>query len=107
MKALRDRPRVGRPLTHGLDVRLLVAATATSEPPQTDSQWTHQAIADHLHARRGITISASQVGRILAEADLKPHKVRGWLNRPDDPQFFARAQQIRSDLRRRLRPGAV
>jgi transposase len=94
MKALRDRSRPGRPLIHGLDVRLLVAATATSEPPETDSQWTHQAIAEHLHDSRGITISASQVGRILAEADLKPHKVRGWLNRPDDPQFFTRAQQI-------------
>jgi transposase len=94
MKALRDRPRAGRPLTHGLDVRLLVAATATSEPPKTDSQWTHQAIAEHLHESRGIVISASQVGRILAEADLKPHKVRGWLNRSDDPQFFTRAQEI-------------
>lgn len=94
MKALRDRPRAGRPLTHDLDTRLLVAAVATSEPPETDSQWTHQAIAGHLYESRGITISASQVGRILAEADLKPHKVQGWLNRPDDPQFFARAQEI-------------
>lgn len=94
MKALRDKPRPGRPLVYDLDVRLLIVATATSEPPQTDSQWTHQAIAGHLHATHGIGISASQVGRILAEADIKPHKVRGWLNRPDDPQFFARAQQI-------------
>jgi transposase len=94
MKALRDRPRPGRPLTYDLDVRLLVAATATSEPPEPDSQWTHRTIAEHLHVSRGITISASQVGRILAETDLKPHKVRGWLNRPDDPQFFTRAQEI-------------
>jgi transposase len=94
MKALRDRPRPGRPLIHDLDTRLLVAATATSEPPETDSQWTHQAIAEHLHEFRGITISVSQVGRILAETDLKPHKVQGWLNRPDDPQFFTRAQEI-------------
>ena len=94
MKALRDRPRLGRPLTHDLDTRLLVAATPTSEPPEPDSQWTHQAIAENLYESRGITISASQVGRILAEADLKPHKVQGWLHRPDDPQFFTRAQQI-------------
>ncbi len=94
MKALRDRPRPGRPLTHDLDVRLLVMATATSEPPEHDAQWTHRAIAEHLHITRGISISASQVGRILADADLKPHKVRGWLNRPDDPAFFVRAQQI-------------
>jgi transposase len=88
MKALRDRPRPGRPLTHDLDVRLLVIATATSEPPQHDAQWTHRAIREHLHTTRGIRISASQIGRILAEADIKPHKVRGWLNRPDDPEFF-------------------
>lgn len=48
----------------------------------------------HLHQTRGIGISASQVGRILDEADIKPHKVRGWLNRPNDPEFFTRAQQI-------------
>jgi len=94
MKALRDRPRPGRPLTYDLDTRLLVMATATSEPPETDSQWTHRAIAEHLHHTRGIAMSASQVGRVLAEADIKPHKVRGWLNRPDDPQFFTRAQAI-------------
>ena len=94
MKALRDRRRPGRPLVYDLDVRLLVMATATSQPPETDAQWTHRLIAERLHATRGIGISASQVGRILAEADIKPHKVRGWLNRPDDPGFFTRAQTI-------------
>ncbi|WP_432995589.1 IS630 family transposase [Dactylosporangium sp. CA-233914] len=94
IKALVDRPRSGRPPVYGLDVRLLIVATATSNPPDTDSQWTHQGIAGHLAQTRGIGISASQVGRILADADLKPHKVRGWLNRPDDPEFFTRAQTI-------------
>lgn len=94
MKALTDRPRSGRPPVYDLDVRLLIVATATSDPPQTDSQWTHHGIAEHLTQTRGIGISASQVGRILAEADLKPHRVRGWLNRPDDPEFFTRAQAI-------------
>jgi transposase len=93
MKVLVDRPRPGRPPVYDLDVRLLIVATATSDPPEPDSQWTHRTIAGHLHTR-GITISPSQVGRILAEADLKPHKVRGWLNRPDDPAFFTRAQAI-------------
>jgi hypothetical protein len=45
-------------------------------------------IAERLH-HQGLGISASQVGRILADLDLKPHLVRGWLNRPDDPDFFA------------------
>jgi transposase len=94
MKALDDQPRTGRPPVYDLDVRLLIVATATSDPPDPVSQWTHQAIAEHLHHSRGIGISASQVGRVLAEADLKPHKVRGWLNRPDDPAFFTRARDI-------------
>ena len=94
MRALRDRPRPGRPPVYDIDVHLLIIATATSEPPDTDAQWTHQAIAEHLYQTRGIGISPSQVGRILADADIKPHKVRGWLNRPDDPEFFTRAQQI-------------
>lgn len=33
-------------------------------------------------------------GGILAGVDIKPHRVRGWLNRPDDPGFFTRAAQI-------------
>jgi transposase len=94
MRALTDRPRSGRPPVYDVDVHLLVIATATSEPPEFDAQWTHRGIAGHLHASRGIGISASQVGRILAGADIKVHRVRGWLNRPDDPEFFTRAAQI-------------
>ncbi len=39
-------------------------------------------------------MSASQVGRILADADLRPHKVRGWLTRREDPGFWDRAADI-------------
>ncbi|MCW2642055.1 MAG: family transposase [Dactylosporangium sp.] len=39
-------------------------------------------------------ISAAQVGRILAGLDLKPHRVRGWLTRPKDPQFFVKATEV-------------
>jgi hypothetical protein len=34
------------------------------------------------------------VGRVLAEAKVRPHKVRGWLNRADDPAFWARTGQV-------------
>jgi hypothetical protein len=33
-------------------------------------------------------------GVILASLDLKPHRVRGWLNCPADPQFPAKAQAV-------------
>lgn len=94
MRAISDRPRPGRALVYDIDARLLVIATATSAPPEPDSQWTHRMIAGHLRDTAGIGISASQVGRILAEADIKPHQVRGWLNRPADPDFFATAEKI-------------
>ena len=103
---VRDRPRPGRPLLYDLDVWLLVVATATSQPPETYSQWTHQLIAQHLYTTRGIGISASQVEQILAEADLKPYRVRGWLNRPDDPDLCTRARQI-CDLYQNIPDGMV
>jgi transposase len=39
-------------------------------------------------------ISASQIGRILADLDIKPHRVRSWITRPDDPGFWERAADI-------------
>ena len=34
------------------------------------------------------------MGRVLAEARIRPHKVRGWLNRACDPAFWARAGAV-------------
>src|SRR4029453_3632444 len=36
----------------------------------------------------------SQIGRILADLDIKPHRVRSWITRPDDPGFWERAADI-------------
>ena len=72
MRALTDRPRPGRPPVYDIDVHLLIIATATSEPPETDAQWTHRLIAGHLRQHHGMAISASQVGRILARATCGP-----------------------------------
>lgn len=91
LPSLCDRPRSGRPEVYGPDVRLRIAATATSVPPAGCSAWTHHLIAAEL-ADTGI--SASQAGRVLADLDLAPHKVRGWLNRRDDEQFWARAAAV-------------
>lgn len=91
MPTLRDRPRSGRPETYGPDVRLAIVATATSVPPQGVSVWTHALIAEELAE---VGISASQIGRILADLDLAPHRVRGWLNRRDDEAFWAQAAAV-------------
>ncbi|MFF7753205.1 IS630 family transposase [Streptomyces sp. NPDC007971] len=103
MAGLKDRPRSGRPPVYGPQVRLRVVAAATSTPPHPYDGWSHRLIADHL-ADTGI--SASQVGRILAELQLKPHRVRGWLTRPADPQFFAKAAEVCA-LHRNYPPGSM
>ncbi len=87
-----DRPRSGRPLVYGIKGQLLIVATVTQKTPEVDSHWTHQALADHLHEPLGISVS--QIGRILASLDVKPHRVRGWLNRPADPAFHTKAQAV-------------
>jgi len=92
MPGLNDRPRPGRPPSYGLEAQLLIVATVTEVPPAADSHWTHRLLAEHL--REPLGISASQIGRILQALDVKPHRVRGWLNRPADPQFQAKAQAV-------------
>ena len=72
-------------------MRLRIAAAVTSVPPEGCSAWTHHLIAAHL-ADTGI--SASQAGRVLADLELAPHRVRGWLNRRDDEQFWAQAAAV-------------
>lgn len=36
----------------------------------------------------------SQIGRILKTLDIKPHQVRGWITRRDDPDFWERAADV-------------
>jgi transposase len=88
---LRDARRPGRPRVFGPGTRVMVVATATSVPPYPESTWSHRTIAGRM-ADTGI--SASQVGRILADCDVRPHRVRGWLTRRDTPDFRDRAMDI-------------
>lgn len=103
MPALRDRPRSGRPEVYGPAVRLAIVAAATSVPPEENPVWTHALIAARL---AGTGISASQAGRILADLELRPHRVRGWLRRADDDQFWVQAAAV-CDAYLRPPPGTV
>jgi transposase len=91
MAGLRDARRPGRPRTYGPHAHVQIVATATSAPPYPESTWSHRRIAGRL-AQLGI--SSSQVGRILAALDVRPHRVRGWLTRREDPAFWARTGAI-------------
>lgn len=103
MPALLDRARSGRPEVYGPGVRLQIVATATSVPPPGTSVWTHALIAAEL-ADAGV--SASQIGRILGDLQLRPHRVRGWLNRATDDTFWVQAAAV-CDLYLHPRPGTV
>jgi transposase len=91
LAGLEDRPRPGRPLVYGHDQRLRIVATVTQQPPDPASHWSHSQLAQALS---DIGISASQIGRILADLDIKPHRVRGWITRPDDPGFWERVADV-------------
>ncbi|MEU8927106.1 IS630 family transposase [Kitasatospora sp. NPDC048545] len=94
MDGLRDAERSGRPRSYGPEVRVAIVATATSAPPYPEAIWSHRAIAPRVAGTCFAPVSASQVGRILADLDLKPHKVRGWLTRRDTPDFWQRAADV-------------
>jgi transposase len=93
VRGLFDAPRPGRPQIHGPSARLLVVAVATSTPPEAETAWTHSLIRAEI-AERGYRMSRATIGRVLTDAEVRPHKVRGWLNRRDDPQFWEQAGAV-------------
>ncbi len=94
LDGLKDAGRSGRPRRYDDLVRVAVVAAATSTPPGPAATWTHAAIAAQVAGTVFAPISASQVGRVLAGLDLKPHKVTGWLTRRDTPDFWDRVRDI-------------
>lgn len=103
LPGLTDATRPGRPRIYGPAARAEVVATATSMPPCPESTWPHRRIAGRLAA---LGISSAQAGRILAGLDIRPHRVRGWLTRREEPAFWARAAGIRR-LYRAAQPAIV
>ena len=95
LDGLADRPRPGRPRRLGHDERMKMAAIATSakEPNDPVATWTYFDVAAKLVAD-GIQVSVSQVWRILSSMDIDLTKVRGWLNRRDDPDFWDRVRDV-------------
>ncbi|WP_409470353.1 IS630 family transposase [Streptomyces sp. HC307] len=106
LAGLKDAARSGRPRRYDDLVRVAVVAAATSAPPVPAATWTHVSIAAQVAGTVFAPISASQVGRILADLDLKPHKVRGWLTRRDTPDFWERVKDI-CELYRNPPTGAI
>lgn len=95
LDGLEDRPRSGRPRRLGHDERMTMAAIATSERDPADpvATWSYFEVAEEL-IRRGVQVSVSQVWRVLTAMHIDLTKVRGWLNRRDDPTFWDRVRDV-------------
>lgn len=95
LDGLNDQPRSGRPRRLGHDQRLQIAAVATSErdPDDPIATWTYIEVTEAMN-EAGIDVSVSQVWRILHAMDIDLSKVRGWLNRRDDPDFWVRVRDV-------------
>jgi transposase len=97
---LADAPRPGAPCTFTAEQLAQIFAVAC-EPPEKSGRplthWTQAELADEV-VQRGIVapISPRHLGRLLNEADLKPHRIRYWLNAKEkkDPAFVPQVQMV-------------
>lgn len=105
---LSDAFRSGSPGTFSAEQLAQVIAVACEPPAESNrpiSHWTPREVADEV-VKRGIvtSISSRTVGRLLDEAEIKPHLSRYWLNaNPDDPLVFESEVQTVCSLYLRAR----
>lgn len=93
---LADAPRPGGPATFTLEQTLQLFALACENPEESRrpiSHWTPRELADEMVKRAIVeAISPRHVGRLLAEADLKPHQCQYWLNPPPTLSLTTRSK---------------
>jgi transposase len=88
---LADLPRPGVKPTFTPEQICAIVALACEAPEDSGlpiTHWSQSELAREA-TKRGLvdSISHRSVGRFLNEADLKPHRMRGWLNAKPDPDF--------------------
>ncbi|MBW4447316.1 MAG: helix-turn-helix domain-containing protein [Spirirestis rafaelensis WJT71-NPBG6] len=86
VQRLQDMERVGAPVKFSMEQVIELFALACSPPldyGRPISHWTPRELADEI-IKQGIiqSISVCHVGRLLEEAELKPHQSRYWLTPP-------------------------
>jgi len=83
---LQDKERSGTPAKFSMEQVVELFALACSEPEDYGrpiSDWTSRELAEEM-IEQGIveSISTRHVGRLLEEAQIKPHQSRYWLTPP-------------------------
>jgi putative transposase len=93
---LQDAPRSGAPAKFELEQILHLFKLACDDPSDYKrpiSEWTNRELADELVNQEIVeTISPRHVGRLLAEAELKPHQSGYWLNPPPTQRLTAKSK---------------
>ncbi|MHC5676646.1 helix-turn-helix domain-containing protein [Nostoc sp.] len=83
---LQDYGRIGAPSKFSMEQVIELFALACSKPEDYGrpiSHWTARELADEIMKQEIIeSISVRHVGRLLEEAELKPHQSRYWLTPP-------------------------
>lgn len=97
VEGLGDEARSGRPTEISALERHQVIAAACSKPSELGLEravWSHESLAEALEeSGRVRSISSSTVGRILAEAEIKPHRVKTWCH-STDPEYQSKMRAI-------------
>src|SRR4028119_1212562 len=96
VERLADAPRPGGPMTFSLEQILRLFAMACEKPfdyGRPISHWTARELAEEV-VKQGIvtSISPRHVGRLMAEADLKPHQSQYWLSPPPTHSSILRSK---------------
>ena len=96
---LSDAPRSGWTGSYTAEQVTQILAVACEPPEQSGRpihRWTHRELADEVVCRGIVpSISVSQVGRYLTQAELQPHRSKYWLNTKEkDPEVFQQQVEI-------------
>jgi transposase len=97
LASLRDDARSGRPATVPMFVRLELIKVACERPSKCTvpfrQVWTIEALQMALWAATSFMLSQTEIRRILADEEIRPHHVRLWLHSPD-PDFRPKVRAI-------------
>ena len=97
LPTLRDAGRSGRPASVPMFVRLELIKLACKRPADCKlpfrSVWTLAALQAALAGATCIVLSKTEIRRVLAVEEIRPHHIRLWLHSPD-PAFRSKVRAI-------------
>lgn len=97
LRSLEDSPRSGRPPEVPLAVRARLVSLACERVDDDKTPfrvlWSYKALQTALCIETGVLLSVSEVGRILRNRLIRPHRVRMWLN-SQDPKFAEKSRAV-------------